>query len=77
MICLICRQAEVVDGSTSIKFERGEMHLVINNVPARVCTGCGEAYVDEDVTAQLLRVAEEMSQTGMSAGMYEFTGANG
>ena len=77
MICLICRQAEVVNGFTSIKFERGETHLVINNVPARVCPGCGEAYVAEDVTTQLLRVAQEMSRTGMSAGMYEFTGANG
>jgi YgiT-type zinc finger domain-containing protein len=65
MICLICRQAEMVDGLTSVRFERGETNLVINRVPARVCPRCGEAYVDEDVAVQLLRGAEEMSKAGI------------
>jgi len=64
-VCLICRQAEIIDGFTSVTFERGEMHLVINKVPARVCLSCGEAYVDEDVTTQLLRATSEMSQAGI------------
>ena len=40
------------------------MKLTVNNVPARICPSCGEAYVEEDVAAQLLREAEEMSQVG-------------
>jgi len=64
MICLICRQAETVDGLTSVNFERGEMRLAVNNVPARVCPSCGEAYVEEEVAVQLLREAEEMSKAG-------------
>ena len=64
MICLICRQAETVDGLTSVNFERGEFRLVVNNVPARVCPSCREAYVDEEVAMQLLREAEEMSKAG-------------
>ena len=65
MICLICRQAEIVGGFTSIEFDRGQIHIVINNVPARVCPGCREAYVDEKVATQLLQIAAEMSQAGM------------
>ncbi len=65
MICLICRQAELVDGFTSINFERGEIRFMINHVPARVCPGCGEAYIDEEVAAQLLQDAEELSKMGM------------
>ena len=65
MICLICRQAEIIGGLTSVSFQRGEMHLVINNVPARVCPSCGEAYVEEDVAVRLLRDAQEMSRAGM------------
>ena len=72
MICLICRQADVVNGLTSVTFERGEMRLVVNKVPARVCPSCGEAYVDEDVTVQLLRNAEEMSAAGMMDEVHEF-----
>jgi YgiT-type zinc finger domain-containing protein len=65
MICLMCRQAEIIDGLTSVKFERGETHFVITNVPARVCPSCREAYVNEEVAARLLQDAEEMSEAGM------------
>ncbi|MBK9926995.1 MAG: type II toxin-antitoxin system MqsA family antitoxin [Anaerolineales bacterium] len=65
MICLICRQAETVDGLTTVQFERGEMRLVVNNVPARVCPSCGEAYVEEDVAVQLLQQADEVSDAGI------------
>jgi YgiT-type zinc finger domain-containing protein len=64
MICLICRQAELINGLTSVIFERGEMRLMVNNVPARLCPSCGEAYVDEDVAVRLLRDAEAMSAAG-------------
>ncbi len=64
MICLICRQAETLDGLTSVQFERGEMKLTVNNVPARVCPNCGEAYVDEDVAVKLLQEADEKYQAG-------------
>jgi len=72
MICLICRQAEIVDAQTSVHFERGELRLVVNNVPARVCPSCGEAYVDEDVALQLLQEAEEMSDAGELEVVMEF-----
>ena len=65
MICLICRQAEIVDGLTTVHFERDEMRLVVNNVPAQICPSCGEAYVTEEVTVQLLRQAEIMSEDGI------------
>ena len=65
MICLICRQAEIIDGLTSVAFERGELRIVMNSVPARVCASCGEAYVEEEVAARLLRDAEEISKAGM------------
>ena len=74
MLCLICRQAETVDGLTSVTFERGEMRLVVNDVPARVCPSCGEAYVEEDVAVQLLREAEEMSAAGSLEDVIEYTG---
>ncbi|HAV78361.1 MAG TPA: hypothetical protein DCX53_13520, partial [Anaerolineae bacterium] len=61
---LICRQAETVDGLTTVHFERGEMRLVVKDVPARVCPSCGEAYVEENVAGQLLREAEAMSSAG-------------
>jgi YgiT-type zinc finger domain-containing protein len=72
MICLICRQAEVVNELTSVKFERSEWHAVISNVPARVCPTCGEAYVEEEVAMQLLRVVKKLSEAGILDPHYEY-----
>jgi len=72
VICLICRQAEIVDGLTSVAFERGETKLVVNTVPARVCPSCGEAYVDEEVAVRLLQDAQEISRAGMLDVILEF-----
>jgi len=72
MICLICRQSNVVEGHTSVIFERGEMRLVVNNAPARVCPSCGEVYVDEDVAVKLLQDAEEISKAGMMDVVIEY-----
>jgi len=65
MNCLICRQAEIIDGLTSITFERDEFKLVINNVPAQVCPDCGEAIVDEGVATRLLSEAEDVVHEGI------------
>ena len=72
MICLICRQSEIIDGLTSVLFERGEFRLVVNSVPARLCPGCGEAYVDDDVAMHLLKEAEEMYEAGRLDVVCEF-----
>ena len=72
MICLICRRAEIIDGLTSINFDRGEMRLVIISVPASVCPSCGEAYVNEEVAVQLLGDAEEVSEAGMINRVIEY-----
>ena len=65
MICLICNQAGVYDGVTSVMFERRESSFIVRNVPARICPSCGEAYVEEKVAEQLLNGAEMMSLEGM------------
>lgn len=70
MICLICRQAGIVDSLISVNFQRGEIHLLIDNVPAQVCLDCGEEYLEERVAVRLLNVAKELSQAGIAKGRY-------
>jgi YgiT-type zinc finger domain-containing protein len=72
MICLICRRAEIVNGLTSVRFERGEMRLVVNNVPAKICPSCGEAYLAEEVAEQLLNDAEKISKEGILNIVHEY-----
>jgi YgiT-type zinc finger domain-containing protein len=62
MNCIICRHGETRPGTTTVTFHRDGRTVVINEVPAEVCENCGEAYVAEEVTAQLLRIAAEARQ---------------
>lgn len=72
MKCVVCNQAETIPGVTSVLLERGQLTLVVKNVPARVCPNCGEAYADEKVTAQLLREAEQMYKMGAKVDVREY-----
>ena len=72
MNCLICRQAEIVDGFTSITFEREEFRVLINHVPAHICSSCGEAIVDEEVAIRLLSVAEDVINEGIIEDIREY-----
>ena len=72
MNCLICRQAEIADGFTSIIFEREEFRLLINHVPAHICPSCREAVVDEDVAIQLLSMAENVLAQGLREDICEY-----
>ena len=72
MNCLICRQAEIVEGFTSVTLEREEFRLLINHVPAYICPKCGEAIVDEDVAIRLLSVAEDVINEGIIEDVREY-----
>jgi YgiT-type zinc finger domain-containing protein len=72
MKCFICNQAETIPGRTTVLFERGHTSLTINNVPARVCSLCGEAYADEAVTAALLHQAGKIARAGTKVAVREY-----
>jgi YgiT-type zinc finger domain-containing protein len=57
MKCIVCHNGETRPGTTTVTFHREGQTVVVNEVPAEVCENCGEAYVTEDVTAQVLEIA--------------------
>ena len=72
MRCVICKQGEVRPGTATVMLERNGMTLVVKSVPARVCENCGEEYVDEDITARLLREAEDAARSGVQVDIREY-----
>ena len=75
MKCLICRQGETKVGKTTVTLERDNMTLVIKGVSASICSNCGEEYVDEKTTRQLLNVAEEATKVGVQVDVREYKAA--
>ena len=45
MNCVICKHGETRPGKTTVTLERKATTVVIKNVPAQVCSNCGEEYV--------------------------------
>lgn len=73
MKCVICKHGETRPGKTTVTLERGGATLVVKGVPARICDNCGEAYVDEEVTRQLVGAAGEALKSGVQVGVREFS----
>ena len=76
MTCVICKQGKTQAGKTTVTLERDGMTLVFKEVPAQVCANCAEAYLDDTVSAALLKVAEEAARCGVQVDIREFTGAS-
>jgi len=75
MKCVICKQGETRPGKATVILERDGMTLVLKNVPANICANCGEEYVDEKITKELLRAAEEAVKAGVQVDIREYIAA--
>ena len=75
MKCVVCKIGSTQPGRTSVTIEREGTTLVFKAVPAEVCGNCGEAYVAEEVTRQILASAEHAAHSGVQVGVQEFVGA--
>ncbi len=64
MKCAICRQGETSPGLVTVLLQRGETTVIFKQVPAEVCENCGEYYLTQAVTEQLLVRAEEAVKKG-------------
>jgi YgiT-type zinc finger domain-containing protein len=74
MKCVICKIGETRPGRTLVTLERESATLVVKAVPAEVCANCGEAYVAEEVSRQILVTAEHAAHSGVQVDVREFVG---
>lgn len=75
MGCVVCKQGELQEGTSTVTLEREERVLVFRKVPALVCEVCGEEYVDEDTTSVLLSAAEDAARSGVQLDVREYVAA--
>jgi YgiT-type zinc finger domain-containing protein len=72
MKCVICKGGETRPGTTTVTLERDGSTIVVKGVPARVCEGCGEEYMEEAVASRLLALAEDAAKTGVQVEVREY-----
>lgn len=75
MTCVICKNGQTQQGTATITLEREGATVVIKGVPARVCSNCGEEYVEEAITARVLKTAEEAARAGVQVDVRTYAAA--
>lgn len=64
MTCVICKHGETRPGAATVPLQRGECTVIFKEAPADVCDNCGEYYLSEKVSGELLERAEAALQNG-------------
>ncbi|RAU19892.1 hypothetical protein DN062_02125 [Nitrincola tibetensis] len=72
MKCVICKQGETQPGMTTVTFTRGEVTLVIKNVPADICENCGEYYLNDVISRKVMAMAEEALKHNQEVEVIQF-----
>lgn len=75
MKCTICKNGETEMKTTSISVNRGDSFFIYKNVPAEVCTNCGEQFFDESVATNILNSASESAKKGTILDIKEYRAA--
>ncbi|RCJ39856.1 hypothetical protein A6769_04620 [Nostoc punctiforme NIES-2108] len=64
MKCVICKHGGTKPGLVTVTLERDECIIVLKKVPAEICDNCGEYYLSDAVTEQVLQKAESAINNG-------------
>ena len=73
--CVICHHGTLQPGTATVTLTKDPLTLVVKDVPALVCGTCGEEYVDEVTTAQLLKTAHEAAKAGVQVDVRRYVAA--
>ena len=75
MECVICKNGETSPGMANVTLQRDDITVIFKKVPADVCDNCGEYYLSEDITDQLLKRAEDAIQKGAEVEILKYMAA--
>jgi len=72
MKCMICKHGETEKGFTTVTLEKNGSTIVFKHVPALICDNCGEKYIEDEVSASLLKNAQEIIKNGVEVDIREY-----
>jgi YgiT-type zinc finger domain-containing protein len=72
MKCVICREGQTAPGQATVTLPRHETTIIFKDVPAEVCANCGEYYLSESITNQLLTRTEAAVKGGAELEILRF-----
>lgn len=64
MQCVICKHGNTQPGFVTVTLQREDCLVILKQVPADICENCGEYYLSELVTEEVLKRAEAAVNQG-------------
>ena len=75
MRCIVCKHGETEPGPVTISVERQRAVVVIRDVPADVCTTCGEEYLSAAVMKELEAAVQQAQGAGVDVAVRHYNAA--
>ena len=72
MNCAICRHGTTKPGYTTVVLVKDETSVIFKNVPADLCSNCGEYYLSSEITKKLFALATEAVKKGIEVEIIRF-----
>lgn len=72
MKCVLCRHGETLPGRVTLSLQRGGDYEIVKGVPAQVFENCGDYYLDEEITEQVLSMAAEAMKKNVEVEILRF-----
>jgi len=72
MKCIICKHGQTKKGTTTVTLEKKGSTIVFKEVPALVCDNCGEKYIEDFITKELLKRANKIIESGVEVDIRKY-----
>ena len=72
MKCVICKTGETKPGKATVTLNHNGSTVVFKDVPAEICSTCGEDYTDQEVTERLLQLSRKSAETGVEVAVHHY-----
>ena len=69
---MICKHGETKQGITTVTLEKGSSTIIFKEVPAQICDNCGEKYIDDSTTKELLNKARKIVKNGVEVDIRKY-----
>jgi YgiT-type zinc finger domain-containing protein len=75
MKCIVCKHGETTPGFVTVTVDRGPTIAVVRNVPALVCSNCGEEYLEGESIARVEILVTNAENAGMNVAVQQYQAA--
>ena len=73
MRCPLCKGEMLKGKKTNLPYElSGESVIIVRNVPAIICSQCGDAFIEADILTKVEKILDKATRDGMVLGFVEY-----